>query len=565
MNNKRILIVGGVAGGASCAARARRLSESAEIIMFDRGEYVSFANCGLPYFVGNVIKKEQNLIVATPELFRKRFKIDVRLQSEIVAIDRDNSRIRVKDCRSGEMYHEKYDALVLAPGASPVKPTMPGIDLPGIFSLKTIPDSRLIKAWIARRNAKHALVVGGGYIGMEMTDNLVNLGLAVTIVEMQPQVMPLLDPEMASPIHAELIKRGVRLRLNESVTGFEKNQDESISVRLKSGTIEEADLVILSIGVRPEIRLAEDAGLEIGRRRGIRVDKHMRTSDEKIWAVGDAVEVKDVVTGQWGPIPLAGPANRQGRIAADTIMGRDIEFRGVQGTSVVGILGLVVAFTGASEKTLRNLGIWDGPAPFEKVYLHPGHHAGYYPGASPISLKLIFSRKDGRLAGAQAVGREGVEKRIDVIAMAIQKKATVFDLEEAELCYAPQFGSAKDPVNIAGMIAANVVRGDVRIVHWEALEDAPGDAPEKGAAYLLDVRNPSEYRLDHIEGAVNIPLDELRDRMGEVPKDQEVWAYCAVGQRSYYAARALSQYGYDIKTLSGGFITFALKEAPKLR
>ena len=565
MNNKRILIVGGVAGGASCAARARRLSESAEIIMFDRGEYVSFANCGLPYFVGNVIKKEQNLIVATPELFRKRFKIDVRLQSEIVAIDRDNSRIRVKDCRSGEMYHEKYDALVLAPGASPVKPTMPGIDLPGIFSLKTIPDSRLIKAWIARRNAKHALIVGGGYIGMEMTDNLVNMGLAVTIVEMQPQVMPLLDPEMASPIHAELIKRGVRLRLNESVTGFEKNQDESISVRLKSGTIEEADLVILSIGVRPEIRLAEDAGLEIGRRRGIRVDKHMRTSDEKIWAVGDAVEVKDVVTGQWGPIPLAGPANRQGRIAADTIMGRDIEFRGVQGTSVVGILGLVVAFTGASEKTLRDLGIWDGPAPFEKVYLHPGHHAGYYPGASPISLKLIFSSKDGRVAGAQAVGREGVEKRIDVIAMAIQKKATVFDLEEAELCYAPQFGSAKDPVNIAGMIAANVVRGDVRIVHWEALEDAPGDAPEKGAAYLLDVRNPSEYRLDHIEGAVNIPLDELRDRMGEVPRDQEVWAYCAVGQRSYYAARALSQYGYDIKTLSGGFITFALKEAPKLR
>ena len=565
MNNKRILIVGGVAGGASCAARARRLSESAEIIMFDRGEYVSFANCGLPYFVGNVIKKEQNLIVATPELFRKRFKIDVRLQSEIVAIDRDNSRIRVKDCRSGEMYHEKYDALVLAPGASPVKPTMPGIDLPGIFSLRTIPDSRLIKAWIARRNAKHALVVGGGYIGMEMTDNLVNMGLAVTIVEMQPQVMPLLDPEMASPIHAELIKRGVRLRLNESVTGFEKNQDESISARLKSGTIEEADLVILSIGVRPEIRLAEDAGLEIGRRRGIRVDKHMRTSDEKIWAVGDAVEVKDVVTGQWGPIPLAGPANRQGRIAADTIMGRDVEFRGVQGTSVVGILGLVVAFTGASEKTLRDLGIWDGPAPFEKVYLHPGHHAGYYPGASPISLKLIFSSKDGRVAGAQAVGREGVEKRIDVIAMAIQKKATVFDLEEAELCYAPQFGSAKDPVNIAGMIAANVVRGDVRIVHWEALEDAPGDAPEKGAAYLLDVRNPSEYRLDHIEGAVNIPLDELRDRMGEVPKDQEVWAYCAVGQRSYYAARALSQYGYDIKTLSGGFITFALKEAPKLR
>lgn len=553
MKKKRILIVGGVAGGASCAARARRLSETAEIIMFDRGEYVSFANCGLPYYVGDVIKQEENLIIATPEMFRNRFKIDVRLQSEVVAVDRKNSRIQIKDRSSGDIYYEKYDALVLAPGASPIKPTMPGVDLPGIFSLRTIPDSRQIKAWIAQRNAKHAVVVGGGYIGMEMTENLVNLGLSVTIVEMQSQVMPLLDPEMVSPIHAELVKHGVTLRLDETVTGFEQNENDSISVRLKSGTIEKADLVILSIGVRPEIKLAEEAGLEIGQRRGIRVDKHMRTSDEKIWAVGDAVEVKDVVTGQWGVIPLAGPANRQGRIAAATILGRDAEFRGVQGTSVVGILGLVVAFTGASEKTLRNMGIWDGPAPFEKVYLHPGHHVGYYPGASPISFKLIFSRKDGRVAGAQAIGREGVEKRIDVISMAIQKNATVFDLEEAELCYAPQFGSAKDPVNIAGMIAANVLRGDARIVHWDELE--------KGRAFLLDVRSPSEYRQDHIDGAVNIPLDELRDRMGEIPEDQEVWAYCAVGQRSYYAARALSQYGYDIKNISGGFITFSLKAA----
>jgi NADPH-dependent 2,4-dienoyl-CoA reductase/sulfur reductase-like enzyme/rhodanese-related sulfurtransferase len=553
MKRKRILIVGGVAGGASCAARARRLSETAEIIMFDRGEYVSFANCGLPYYVGNVIKQEENLIIATPELFRKRFKIDVRLQSEILAVDRKNGRIQVKECRSGDIYYEEYDALVLAPGASPIKPTMPGVDLPGIFFLRTIPDSRQIKAWIAQRNAKHAVVVGGGYIGMEMTENLVNLGLAVTIVEMQAQVMPLLDPEMVSPIHAELVKHGVTLRLNETVTGFEQNKKDSISVKLKSGTVEKADLVILSIGVRPEIKLAEEAGLEIGQRRGIRVDKHMRTSDEKIWAVGDAVEVKDVVTGQWSVIPLAGPANRQGRIAAATILGRDAEFRGVQGTSVVGILGLVVAVTGASEKSLRNMGIWDGPAPYEKVYLHPGHHVGYYPGASPISLKLIFSSKDGRVAGAQAIGREGVEKRIDVIAMAIQKNATVFDLEEAELCYAPQFGSAKDPVNIAGMIAANVLRGDARIVHWDELS--------KSQAFLLDVRSPSEYRQDHIEGAVNIPLDELRERMKEVPEDQEVWAYCAVGQRSYYAARALSQYGYDIKNLSGGFITFTLKAA----
>ena len=552
MGKKRILVVGGVAGGASCVARARRLSETDDIIMFDRGEYVSFANCGLPYYVGDVIKEEENLIVATPEMFRKRFKIDVRLHSEVVAVDRKNSRIQINDLRTGEIYLEEYDALVLAPGASAIKPKMPGIDLPGIFSLRTIPDSRQIKAWINGRNAQRAVVVGGGYIGMEMTENLVNLGLSVTIIEMQPHIMPLLDAEMASPITAELVKHGVTLRLNETVTGFEQNEDGSISVKLKSGSIENADLVILALGVRPEIKLAEAAGLEIGQRGGIRVDKHMRASDEKIWAVGDAVEVQDVVTGQWGVIPLAGPANRQGRIAADVIMGRNAEFRGVQGTSVVGIMGLVVAFTGATEKTLRRMGIWDQPAPFEKIYLHPGHHVRYYPGASPINFKLIFSRADGRVVGAQAIGKEGVEKRIDVISMAIQKNATVFDLEEAELCYAPQFGSAKDPVNIAGMIAANVLRGDAPIIHWDKLNKAP--------VFMLDVRDPSEYRQGHIEGAVNIPLDELRDRMGEVPKDQEVWVYCYVGQRSYYASRALSQYGYDIKNLSGGFKTFTMKK-----
>ena len=550
MKKKRILVVGGVAGGASCVARARRLSEAADIIMFDRGEYVSFANCGLPYYVGDVIKEEENLIVATPEMFRKRFKIDVRLQSEVVAVDRKNSRIQVKDLTTGDIYLEEYDALVLAPGARAIKPKMPGIDLPGIFSLRTIPDSRQIKAWINGRNAQRAVVVGGGYIGMEMTENLVNLGLSVTIIEMQPHVMPLLDAEMASPITAELVKHGVTLRLNETVNGFEQDADGLISAKLKSGSIEKAGLVILALGVRPEIKIAEAAGLEIGQRGGIRVDKHMRTSDEKIWAVGDAVEVKDVVTGQWGVIPLAGPANRQGRIAADVIMGRNAEFRGVQGTSVVGIMGLVVAFTGATEKTLRSMGIWNQPASFEKIYLHPGHHVAYYPGASPINLKLIFSREDGRVVGAQAIGREGVEKRIDVISMAIQKNATVFDLEEAELCYAPQFGSAKDPVNIAGMIAANVLRGDAPIVHWDELDKEP--------VFMLDVRDPSEYRQDHIKGAVNIPLNELRDRMGEVPKDQEVWTYCFVGQRSYYASRALSQYGYNIKNLSGGFKTFSM-------
>jgi NADPH-dependent 2,4-dienoyl-CoA reductase/sulfur reductase-like enzyme/rhodanese-related sulfurtransferase len=552
MKQKRILVVGGVAGGASCAARARRLSESAEIIIFDRGDYVSFANCGLPYYVGNVIKKEESLLMATPELFRKRFEIDVRLQSEVLVIDRENSRIQVKDLKTGETSHESYDTLVLSPGASPIKPQMPGIDLPGIFSLRTIPDSRQIKAWITRHKAQKAVIVGGGYIGMEMTENLLKLGLAVTIVEMQNQVMPLMDPEMVTPIQDELVKHKVVLHLNETVVGFAGNRDHAISVKLSSGLVEKTDLVILAIGVRPETRLAREAGLEIGQRGGIRVDEHMRTSDDSIWAVGDAVEVKDVITGRWGVIPLAGPANRQGRIAADVIMGRDAKFRGVQGTSVVGILDLVAAFTGPGEKTLRRLGIWDASSDYEKIYLHPGDHAGYYPGSNPITLKLIFDKKDGRIISAQAVGKDGVEKRIDVISMAIQQNATVYDLEEAELCYAPQFGSAKDPVNLAGMIAANVLRGDVDIVHWEKLD--------KDRAFLLDVRDPSEYKKGSVDGSVNIPLNDLRQRMGEVPKDQEVWSYCLVGQRSYYAARVLSQYGYDIKSLSGGYKTYTATE-----
>jgi NADPH-dependent 2,4-dienoyl-CoA reductase/sulfur reductase-like enzyme/rhodanese-related sulfurtransferase len=387
---------------------------------------------------------------------------------------------------------------------------------------------------------------------MEMTENMLKLGLAVAIVEMQSQVMPLMDPEMATPVQDELKKHKVVLRLNETVVGFAGNADHSISVELKSGPVEKTDLVILAIGVRPETQLAQEAGLEIGQRGGIRVDDQMRTSDDKIWAVGDAVEVRDVVTGQRGVIPLAGPANRQGRIAADVIMGRDSKFRGVQGTSVVGIVDLVAAFTGPSEKTLRRFGYWDESADYEKIYLHPGNHAGYYPGSSPISLKLIFDKKDGRIISAQAVGKAGVEKRIDVISMAIQQNATVYDLEEAELCYAPQFGSAKDPVNLAGMIAANVLRGDSQIAHWEALDSEP--------VFMLDVRDPEEFKKGYVDGAVNIPLNDLRQRMGEVPKDREVWSYCFVGQRSYYAARVLSQYGYNVKSLSGGYSTFKARK-----
>ncbi|SPF37619.1 FAD-dependent pyridine nucleotide-disulphide oxidoreductase [Syntrophobacter sp. SbD1] len=546
---KRILIIGGVAGGASCAARARRLSEEARIVLFERGPFVSFANCGLPYYVGDVIAKEAALLVASPDLFRKRFNIDVRLNSEVISIDREQNEIEVEDLAGGNIYREKYDALVLSPGASPVRPPVPGVELPGIFTIRNIPDTRQLKEWITKSKARRAVVVGGGFIGLELTENLARLGLKVTIVEIQPQVMPLLDPEMVAPVHDELKRQGVSLRLEDAVTGFEMLPDGSICAQMRSGDSEEADLVVLGVGVRPETKLARDAGLEIGELGGIRVNDKMMTSDPAIWAVGDAVEVRDFVTGRWALMPLAGPANRQGRIAADVIIGRDRRFRGSQGTFVCGMFGLTIASTGPSEKTLRMSGLWDN---YEKVYLFPAHHASYYPGGKPINLKLIFSKDIGQVVGAQAVGREGVDKRIDVISMAIQNNATVFDLEEAELCYAPQFGSAKDPVNLAGMIASNVIRGDARITQWEELENSD--------AFILDVREPSEFAKGHVDNAANIPLNDLRSRMDELPKDREIWAYCLVGQRSYYAVRTLCQNQFDVKSLSGGYKTLLLRK-----
>ena len=542
----RILIVGGVAGGASCAARARRLSEEAEIVVFERGPYVSFSNCGLPYYVGDVITKERKLLIATPELFRERFNIGVRVRSEVQAIDRGASEIVVRDIETGEVYRERYDALVLSPGAAPVRPPLPGIDIPGIFTLRSIPDSRRIREWIVGKKVRRAVIVGGGFIGLEMAESLTGRGISVTIVEMLPQVMPPVDPEMAVPIHDHLTSRGVDLCLGDGVAGFAPAGDgATISVSTKSGRSYDCEMVLLAIGVRPEIALAKEAGLEIGDRGGIRVDGQMRTSDEHIWAVGDAVEVRDLITGEWTLMPLAGAANRQGRVAADVIMGRDAGFRGVQGTAVCKVFDMTVALTGASEKTLKRTGIGGKPALYEKIYLHPDHHAGYYPGAKPMTIKLVFSTEDGRILGAQAIGQEGVEKRIDVIAMAIQRGSTVFDLEEAELCYAPQYGSAKDPVNIAGMIAANVLRGDAAIVHWESLNTAE--------ATMVDVREPGEFESGHIEGAVNIPLGSLRGRMGELPRDEELTAYCAVGQRSYYASRVLRLNGFKARNVSGGF------------
>ena len=545
----RILVVGGVAGGASCAARARRLSEDAEIMILERGPYVSFANCGLPYYVGDVITDERSLLVATPELFKRRFNIEVRLQSEVRAVDRAKQEIEVKNLATGESYREKYDALVLAPGSAPIRPPLPGIDLPGIFTLRTIPDSRQMKQWITERKVERAVVVGGGFIGLETTENLVRRGISVTIVEMLPQVMPPIDPEMAVPVQDHLAANGVSLHLADGVAKFDQNPDgRTIAVTTTSGAMFHCDMVLLAIGVRPETTLAKEAGLEIGQLGGIRVNDHMRTSDEHIWAVGDAVEVSDFVTGDWSLIPLAGPANRQGRIAADVILGRDTRFRGVQGTAVCRVFDITVAATGASEKTLQRRGIGGQKAQYEKIYLHPGHHANYYPGARPITIKLIFSTKDGKVLGAQAVGEEGVEKRIDAIAMALQRGSTVFDLEEAELCYAPQFGTAKDPVNVAGMIAANVMRGDAPVAHWKDVFEYK--------ALILDVREPGEFKMGHVEGAVNIPLNSLRPRMHELPRDREILVYCAVGQRSYYASRALRLHGFNARNISGGMRSY---------
>ena len=490
------------------------------------------------------------MLVANVALFRDRFKIDVRLENEVMAIDREAMQITVKNRQTGAIYQESYDVLVLATGAAPIIPPLAGIDLTGIFVVRTIPDSRQIRAWIDEHQAKRAVVVGGGFIGLEMAENLVNRGIEVTLIESQSQVMSPLDPEMVVSVQETMRSHHVNLVLGDSVSKFERN-DHGIAVTTKSGATLTADIVILGIGVRPETALAKAAGLEIGDRGGIRVNECMQTSDPKIWAVGDVVEVKDFVTVEWTLIPLAGPANRQGRIAADVICEAcPSTFRGVQGTSVCGAFGLTIASTGVNEKTLKRLG-WE----YEKVYLHPIHHAGYYPDAKPIDLKLLFSKEDGRILGAQAVGEEGVEKRIDAIAIAMQMGANVFDLEEAELCYAPQFGSAKDPVNMAGMIAANVLRGDATLVHWDQLSNLEG-------RLLLDVRNVDEFEAGNVHGAVNIPLPQLRDRLNELNLEQEIWVYCQVGQRGYYATRILSLNGFKAYNLSGGFKTFqAVKQA----
>jgi NADPH-dependent 2,4-dienoyl-CoA reductase/sulfur reductase-like enzyme/rhodanese-related sulfurtransferase len=547
MKAKTVIIVGGVAGGASCAARLRRQDEHVRIIMFEKGGFVSFANCGLPYYVGGVIQEEQNLLVATIELFRERFNIDARIEQEVIAIDRQAKTVTVRRNDSGEEYQEAYDMLVLSPGAQPIRPPLPGIDLPGVFSIRTVPDARVVREWIEQRKPTRAVVVGGGFIGIEMTENLRRRGLDVTVIEKDVQLMPPIDREMSFPLLDELKQAGVRVELNDGLSGI-NDQGGCLGVETERGLKLDTDLVILAIGVYPDTELARQCGLRLGPRKHIVVDSNMRTSDRYILAVGDAIEVRSVVIDQRTALPLAGPANRQGRIAADVITHRGRFFRGIQGTSVCGVFGLTVANTGVNEKTLRQTSI-----DFDAVYAHPNDHVGYYPGATPIFIKLLFDKASGRVLGAQAVGKKGVERRIDVIAMAIQMGATVFDLEESELCYAPQYGAAKDPVNIVGMIAANVMRGDLRIVPWQEMH--------KDGAVVLDVREPNEIECSPIDADIHIPLHQLRARLDELPSDQAIHISCAVGARAYNAVRLLVQHGFDASLLSGGAETwFCVRE-----
>ena len=556
--NLKVIIVGGVAGGASCAARLRRLDENTEIIMVERGPYVSYANCGLPYYVGDVIPRESSLLVADERVFREMFAIDVRTLTEAVKISPQDKTVDLRNVATGEVTTESYDKLVLSPGATPIRPPMPGIDLPGVFKVRTVPDVKQIREWLEGHDpfssgmhtytgyqtivpARRAVVVGGGFIGLEVAENLIHLGLEVTLIQLGPHVLASMDPEMARYVERYVERHGVRLVLDDGAAGFQRPAGGSLEVLTKSGQKFPADIVVLGIGVRPENWLAKEAGLEIGERGGIRVDDQMHTSDPHIFAVGDAIEVKDYITGEWSHIPLAGPANRQGRIAADVIAGRDSRFRGTQGTSIIGLFGGAAAWTGVSEKTLLRLGETD----YEKIYLYPNSHAGYYPGAKYLAMKIMFRKSDGRLLGAQAVGEDGVDKRIDAFAMAIQLGATIFDLEESELCYAPQFGSAKSPVNFAGMVAADVLREDMPLCHWN------GD----DSGFLLDVRHQQELAVEHVLGAVNIPLDDLRERLDELPRNREIRVFCRSGQRAYYATCLLLQNGFQVRNLAGGMLS----------
>ena len=547
----KIIIVGGVAGGASTATRLRRLDETAEIILVERGENISYATCGLPYYIGEVIETRDSLLVQTPAAISKRFGLDIRTLQEVNRIIPSTKEVEIKNLQTGEIYRENYDYLLLSPGASPLVPPLPGVELRGVFTLRTVPDSTEIKDWIKALETQRAVVVGGGFIGLEVAENFKLLGLDVTVVEAQDQLLAPLDKEMAAYIYKKMQKKGINLLLNEAVVAFE-GLEKLQTVVLKSGKRIEADLVVLAIGVRPENKLAVEAGLEIGKTGGILVDEYFRTSDPSIYALGDAVEVTNFVSGQKAVIPLAGPAQKQARIAADKLMGKKVKgYQGTLGTSIVKVFDLVAATTGLNEKTLKKLEI-----PYLTSYTHPDAHAGYYPGADQMCIKLLFAPKDAQILGAQIIGSEGVDKRIDILATCIRKHLTVYDLVDLELAYAPPFSSAKDPTNVAGQVACNILDGDVEIVHWHELQEL-----QENGAVIVDIRESHEVSMGIIKGAINIPLDDLRNRMRELPKNKMLILYCRAGLRSYIGYRLLKANGYQVKSLSGGYLTYKISHS----
>ena len=546
------LIIGGVAGGATVAARLRRMDEKANIILFERGKYVSYANCGLPYYIGDTINNREKLFVQTAKGFTDRFRIDIRTEQEVTAIRPDKKEVEIKNLSTGETYTETYDKLVLSPGAEPLRPGIEGIGSKKIFTLRNVPDTDTIKNYVNTENPKRAIVVGGGFIGLEMAENLHDLGIQVDVVEMANQVMAPLDFSMAAIVHRQLTDKGVGLHLEDGVSRFEE-KDGGVTVHLRSGKQIATDMVLLSIGVRPETKLAKEAGLAIGERGGIAVNDYMQTSDADIYALGDATEVKNLVTGQPSLIPLAGPANKQGRIVADNIIfGNKKKYAGSIGTSIAKVFDLTVAATGANAKLLQRNNI-----PYTSSYTHGASNAGYYPGAVPMSIKILFDPENGKLLGAQIVGFNGVDKRIEMLEQVIQRGGTVYDLTELEHAYAPPYSSAKDPVNMAGFVAENILKGKSKIIQWRELAELPADT------IRIDVRTRDEHKLGSIPGFINIPVDELREHLDELPKDKLIVVSCAVGLRGYLAYRILVQNGFkNVRNLSGGYKTWSVATAP---
>ena len=546
------VIVGGVAGGATAAARIRRNTEKDQIILLEKGDYISYANCGLPYYIGGVIEDRNRLFVQTPKAFGRRFNIDVRVRSEVTAVNPEEKTVTVRNA-DGSTYTESYNRLLLSPGASPVVPPLSGIDSEGIFTLRNVADTDRIKNYMQSHAIKRAVIVGGGFIGLEMAENLHHAGAEVSVVEMADQVMAPIDYSMAAIVHEHLQEKGVKLYLGQAVSGFEKKGD-SLTVNFKSGISVEADLVLLSIGVRAETRLASEAGLELGEMRGIKVNEFLQTSNSDIYAVGDAIEYPHPLTGKPWPNFLAGPANRQARIVADNmVFGNSVRYEGSIGTSIAKVFDLTVAATGLPAKRLKQFGM-----PYFSATIHPGSHAGYYPGSLPLDIKITFSPADGRLYGAQIVGYEGVDKRIDEYALVIKHKGTVYDLMALEHAYAPPFSSAKDPVAVSGYVAGNILSGKMKPLYWRELKQTDPDS-----IFLIDVRTADEFALGSIKGAVNIPLDDLRSRLGEIPHNKPICLFCGVGLRGYLASNILRENGFtDVRNLIGGLRTYKVAVKP---